>query len=196
MIIGHYAAALWPYSRLRSTGCPFWLLLLCANVPEFLWLSLALANVEAPHPGSMFDATFNNLQVDMIYSHNLVPALLQAGGVSAGVFAVWRKQRMALWCGFLTVFHVLCDYVIGFEHQVLGGSSPAVAMNSYGRWPRGAILVEAAFVAACIFAFHRSEERQGRLPSPRRRLLLYAVFLVGILLWLPSATVPLRQLLP
>ena len=41
MIVGHYAAALVPYSRLE--GRPLWLLLLCANVPEFLWLVLALA---------------------------------------------------------------------------------------------------------------------------------------------------------
>ena len=75
MIVGHYAAALVPYSRLD--GRPLWLLLVCANVPEFLWLALALAGVEPTNPASLLDATFPNIDVHMTYSHNLVPGLIQ-----------------------------------------------------------------------------------------------------------------------
>ena len=63
MIVGHYAAALVPYSRLE--GRPLWLLLVCANVPEFLWLVLALAGVEPTSPASLLDATFPNIDVHM-----------------------------------------------------------------------------------------------------------------------------------
>ena len=68
MIVGHYAAAVVPYSRLE--GRPLWLLLVCANVPEFLWLALALAGVEPTSPASLLDATFPNIDVHMTYSHN------------------------------------------------------------------------------------------------------------------------------
>ena len=73
MIVGHYAAALVPYSRLE--GRPLWLLLVCANVPEFLWLALALAGVEPTKPASLLDATFPNIDVHMTYSHNLIPGI-------------------------------------------------------------------------------------------------------------------------
>ncbi len=198
MIVGHYATALLPYSRLKSAGggCPFWLLLLSANVPEFLWLALALAGVEAPDPASLIDASFSNLKVDMVLSHNLVPALAQAAVVGVLVFAWLRRGAAALWCAGLCVFHVLCDYVVGFEHQLLGRESLAVALNSYGRAPYLAILFEAAFSVACVFLYHRAEERAGRpIPAGRRRAL-YAIFLVGVLVWLPSAKVPLRAMLP
>src|SRR5882672_4505704 len=91
VIVGHYAAALVPYSKLDRRA-PLWLLMLCAQVPEFLWLVLSLAGVEKPSPDSMLDATFGNVKVEMLYSHNLVPALLQALVVSAIVFAVWRRR--------------------------------------------------------------------------------------------------------
>lgn len=196
MIVGHYAAALLPYSRLKAEGCPFWLLLLCANVPEFLWLALAVAGVEAPAPASLLDATFANLRVDMIYSHNLVPAVLQGAIVGALVLGAWRRPAIAAWCAGLVVFHVLCDYVVGFEHQVLGRGSLAVALNSYGRAPHAAIVFELVFSLACIALYHRAEERAGRPVAARRRWALYAVFAIGILAWLPTATQPLRAMLP
>ena len=193
MIVGHYAAALVPYTKLD--GRPLWLLLLCANVPEFLWLLLALLDVEPASPPSLLDATFQNLQVAMTYSHNLLPGLAQGVIVFAIVLACFRDRPLALWCGVLTVVHVLCDLVVGFEHQLLGPGSVQVSLDTYGHAPHLAILIELAFALACLFYFQRSEQRRGR-PLERRRLMaLYAVFTVGILAWLPAATMPLREML-
>ena len=193
MIVGHYAAALVPYSRLE--GRPLWLLMVCANVPEFLWLSLALAGIEPAYPASLLDATFHNLEVEMTFSHNLVPGLVQGALVFALVLAVWRDRPLALWCGALTVVHVLCDLVVGFEHQLLGRDSVQVSLDTYGRVPHLAIAIELAFALACLYAYQRAEARRGR-PLPKARLrALYVVFIVGILAWLPAATKPLRETL-
>lgn len=193
MIVGHYAAALVPYSKLEKR--PLWLLLVCANVPEFLWLLLALLNIEPASPPSIFDATFQNLKVSMTYSHNLIPALMQGVVVIGVVQVFFRDLPLALWCGVLTVVHVLSDLIVGFEHQLMGPDSVPVSLNTYGHAPYLAILIELAFALACIFYFQRSERRQGR-PLDRKRLIaLYAVFTVGILMWMPAATMPLRDLL-
>ncbi len=193
MIVGHYAAALVPYSKLEKR--PLWLLLVCANVPEFLWLLLALLGIEPVSPPSLLDATFPNLQVAMIYSHNLLPGVLQGVIVFGLVQLIYRDRALAIWCGALTVIHVLCDLVVGFTHELLGPDSPVVSLNTYGHAPHLAILIELAFALACIFYFQRSEQRQGR-PIPRKRLLaLYAVFSIGILMWMPAASMSLRQML-
>jgi hypothetical protein len=193
MIVGHYAAALVPYSRLE--GRPLWLLMVCANVPEFLWLALALAGVEPAYPASLLDATFPNLKVQMTYSHNLVPGLVQGAIVFAVVKAIWRDRLLALWCGALAVVHVLCDLVVGFQHQLLGPTSPQVSLDTYGRMPQLAILIELAFALACIHAYVKGEARRGRPLSRGRVTALYTVFIVGILAWLPATMVPLRQVL-
>jgi hypothetical protein len=181
VIIGHYAAALLPYRRLQGRA-PLWLLLLCAQVPEFLWLLLALAGVEPTEPRSILDATFSNLKVDMRYSHDLLPTLGQAVTVAALVFAVWRKADVALVCGGLTLFHSLCDYGVGFEHHLNGPGTMNVALNSYGRFPHLAIAIELAFALTMVWLFRGSRR-------------LYVVFAAGILVWLPAATVPLGKFL-
>ena len=191
MIVGHYAAALVPYSRLE--GRPLWLLLVCANVPEFLWLALALAGVEPTKPASLLDATFPNLDVHMTYSHNLVPGLVQGVIVFVLVLALWRDRPLALWCGALTVVHVLCDLLVGFEHELLGPDSPQVSLDTYGHAPVLAIAIELVFALGCVYAYLRSERRRGRPLTRRRRTTLYAVFAVGILMWLPATSMSLRQ---
>jgi membrane-bound metal-dependent hydrolase YbcI (DUF457 family) len=191
VIVGHYAAALIPYSRLRDR--PFWLLLLSANVPEFLWLALALLGVEPASPASLMDATFQDLQVAMIYSHNLVPGLLQ-GVLVAGVVYAWRRDRvLAVWCGLLTALHILCDLVVGFEHQLLGPESPRVSLNTYGTMPRVAITIELLFSIACVYWYQRSERQRGRVLPAARLAALYVVFIVGIAAWYPAATLSLRE---
>lgn len=191
MIVGHYAAALVPYSRLE--GRPLWLLLVCANVPEFLWLALALTGVEPTKPASLLDATFPNLDVHMTYSHNLVPGLIQGVIVFALVHAIWRDRPLALWCGTLTVVHVLCDLLVGFKHELLGPDSPQVSLDTYGHAPVLAIAIELVFALGCVFAYLRSEARRGRPLTRRRGAALYAVFVIGILMWLPATSMSLGQ---
>jgi hypothetical protein len=191
MIVGHYAAALVPYSRLE--GRPLWLLLVCANVPEFLWLALALAGVEPTNPASLMDATFPNLDVHMTYSHNLIPGFLQGGIVFALVYAVWRDRPLALWCGALTVVHVLCDLLVGFKHELLGPDSPQVSLDTYGHAPVLAIAIELVFALACVYAYLRSEARRGRAVARGRTIALYAVFIIGILMWLPTTRMSLGE---
>ena len=191
MIVGHYAAALVPYSRLE--GRPLWLLLVCANVPEFVWLTLALAGVEPTSPASLLDATFPNIDVHMTYSHNLIPGLIQGVIVFALVQVIWRDRPLALWCGARAIVHVLSDLLVGFEHQLLGPDSAQVSLDTYGHVPVLAIGIELAFALGCIFAYLRSEARRGRPLSRRRSVALYSAFVVGILMWLPATSMSLRQ---
>ena len=193
MIVGHYAAALVPYSRLE--GRPLWLLLVAANVPEFLWLALALAGVEPTHPASLLDATFPNIAVDMTYSHNLIPGLIQGAIVFGVVYAIWRDRALALWCGALAIVHVICDIFVGFEHQLLGPDSPQVSLNTYEHAPVLAIAIELVFALGCVFAYLHMEANRGRPLTRGRMVALYTVFVVGILMWLPATSMSLRQTL-
>lgn len=191
MIVGHYAAALVPYSRLE--GRPLWLLLVAANVPEFLWLTLALAGVEPTHPASLLDATFPTIDVHMTYSHNLIPGFIQGAIVFGVVYAIWRDRALALWCGALAIVHVISDIFVGFEHQLLGPDSPQVSLNTYQHAPVLAIAIELAFALGCVFAYLHMEARRGRPLARGRAAALYAVFVVGILMWLPATSMSLRQ---
>ena len=129
----------------------------------------------------------------MTYSHNLIPGLIQGVIVFALVQAIWRDRPLALWCGALTFVHVLCDLLVGFKHELLGPDSPQVSLDTYGHAPVLAIGIELAFALGCVFAYLRSEARRGRPLTRRRSVALYAVFAVGILMWLPATSMSLGQ---
>ena len=194
MILGHYAAAY--VARPHARSAPFWLLLICSNLAEFLWLGLALLGIESPEPSSLFDATFQNLQVHMTYSHNLIPNLNLGLLVYGLVLLRFRSQKLALWCAFLTVSHVWLDFIVGFEHQVLGPESMSIGLNSYARFPHLAVIIEWLFSMACLVYYFRSESRAGMPLSRKKKSVLLIAFSVGVLLWLPNATIPMRDLLP
>ncbi len=194
MILGHYAAAY--IARPHARTAPFWLLLLCSNLAEFLWLALALIGVESPEPSSLLDATFENLKVHMTYSHNLVPNLALGLLVYGLVLLKLRSQKLALWCALLTVSHVWLDFIVGFEHQVLGADSASIGLNSYARFPHVAVLIEWLFSMACLVYYFRAEGRSGNLVSRKKKVALLIAFSVGVLLWLPNATIPMKDLLP
>lgn len=193
MVLGHYASAF--LVRPHLPKAPFWLLLVAANLAEFLWLALALVGVEPTRPDSILDATFNNLDVHMTYSHNAVPNLLLGAVVFVVVQLIWKNAKLALACTFLTCLHVWSDFIVGFPHELLGPDSMKIGLNSYGRFPYAAILIEWAFALACLTYFVLAEKNRGRIVPRKRLVLLYVGFTIGILAWLPNAYTPMRKLL-
>jgi hypothetical protein len=193
MIIGHYATALIPHQRLPAV--PLWVFLLAANLSDFAWLLFALLGLEAPRPDSMFAASFRDLEVQMPYSHDLVPAGLWALVAGAIAWGVTRSRAAMVWCAALVVFHEACDLVAGFEHHILGPSTASVGLDLYGRAPEAAILLEAALGAGCVLWFLRQRAASGRPVSIPTARALYLVFILGALAWLPIARTPLGSLL-
>ena len=189
MIAGHYAAALLPAAH--RTKAPFWLFLLASQIPEFFWLFLAVVGVEPTLPANILDATFDSISVDLRFSHNLIPAVFQAVLTGAIVAAFLRSLPATLWCAALVVIHVLCDYLVGFSHQIMWYASPEIGLNSYKTMPYAAIGMELAFAWICLAYFQL--KRRDLDFTPRNWTLLYALFTVGILLWMPAARIPMRQ---
>jgi len=193
MVLGHYASAF--LVRPHLPHAPFWLLLLASNLAEFLWLALALTGIEPTKPDSILDATFNNLDVHMTYSHNVVPNLILGAVVLVLVQLIWKNKKLAFAAAFLTVLHVWSDFIVGFQHEMLGPDSMKIGLNSYGRFPYAAILIEWLFALGCLTYFVWAEKAQGRIVARKKVVLLYTAFTIGILSWLPNAYTPMRQLL-
>lgn len=188
MIIGHYATALVPYGI--GVRAPLWVFLLCANLADFLWLALIFLGKEVPEPSSMWTATFQNLRVNMEISHGLAPTLILGGITGIVVFLIWRDLASGIWAAVLVLAHFGADLLSGFEHDFAG---IPISLNLYGRAPHAALLVEAAFGALCVFWYLRSARARGDEITSKQAKILYALFIVGALVWLPTATIPLGQ---
>src|SRR5262249_23594739 len=136
----------------------------------------------------------DNIRVDMIYSHEPLPVLALAAATFALVFAVWRRPALAGWCAALVVLHLLADLVVGFTHHLAGPATPTISLNLYGRAPKLAIAIEAAYAASCVAWYERAERARGRPVARAKARALYGVFALGALLWLPAARTPLGRL--
>lgn len=191
MVVGHFATALLPHSKYPQF--PVFIFLICANLADFLWLILALFGIEYPFPVSMWDVTFQHMEVPVMYSHELVPTLALAGIVTLLVYLVYRQKGPALACGALVLLHLVCDLLSGLEHYTHGPGSFCISLNLYGKTPHLAIVIEAVFGAICVFIYEVMEHKQGRPLSLGKVFWLYLFFTVGALVWLQTATVSLKE---
>ncbi len=186
MTMGHYAGALIPYARNKTW--PLWLLLACAQFGDLLWLVLALIGIEPTSPPDLFDASIASLQTHMYWSHGLVPVIGEAIVVGGLVFAFARDTRLAAWCGALVVAHLLEDFVCGFRHELWGPGSPVVGLGLYESHTGiyVSFAVEMAFAALCVTWY-------ARTARPKHVAVLYAAFMGGCLILLPTATASMRE---
>jgi hypothetical protein len=193
MIAGHFATALIPKARHPELSMAW--LLAAANLPDFLWLVLGFAGVEAPIPRSLLNASFANIIVEMTYSHDVISVFILAAVFSAFVMVIKKDRLLAFWCGGLVVFHLLCDLVSGYQHHIWGPQTPAVGLATYTFAPHAALLIEAALSSFCIFYYDRQRRLSGRPLSTQRQVGLLLTLVGGVLIWWPTAITSLAELL-
>jgi hypothetical protein len=192
--MGHYAGALIPYGRDRSL--PLIALLICAQLGDFLWLAFALVGVEPTSPSSFLDVSISSMQVDMLWSHALVPVLGAAVLAALVALEVYRRRTVALWCGALVVAHLVEDLLCGWRHELTGAGSPRIGFGLYEGPPGvyAAFVIEAVFAALCVAYFVRARRSDGQVIVPRRQAWLYAAFVGGSLLFAGNAVLSMREI--
>lgn len=193
MIIGHYATALIPYQR--HPKAPLWLFLFAAIFLDAIWLTLALFGHEVPTPDGFLDATLLHLQVDMPFSHDLLPVLGWSLLMAAIAAVITRSKAVAIWCGALVLVHEASDLLGGFKHYVHGSDSMLIGLGLYNSVPELALLFEALLGVACTAWFIHARQREGRPISVSGKKILYAIFIGGAVFQLGFARVSLAEIL-
>ena len=194
MIMGHYAVALVPYSRMQRTA-PFWLLLVFSQLQDFVSLSLTMLGIERVRPTSFMDVSFKALHLEIRYSHVITIEILMAIASVAVVAGIWRRRDLALWCGALVLLHEACDLLSGWSHAIVVGGPLVLGLNLYSVNPYLAFVIELVLITLLVTWYVRDQARQGHPFAGRARSVLYAGFLGGMLMYVPLATISLRQIL-
>jgi hypothetical protein len=191
MVIGHYATA---YAmKPHVPAAPMWLLLLCANLLDAIWLLLAGFGYETPVPNSWLEASYSSLRVQMPYSHDLLPALGWAVLVFYLVAGLFRQWKVGLACALLIVGHEALDLLAGFEHNVAGPSTRIVGTGLYTSAPYLSFLLEAAVAGVCVAWYCARQKRSGAPVSASRKRWLYVFFVGSALIWFPIGHTSLME---
>lgn len=151
MIAGHFATAL--VAKAEAPAGSIWLYLVAAMSLDFLMSGLVLFGVEKLDLGQGWMPAMGSAEVDMRYSHDLVPVAVWAlaGGLLA--FLISRNLVVSYWCAGLVIFHELCDLVSGYPHNVFGPESMPVGLQLWITQPVLATFIEALLALLCVLWF-------------------------------------------
>jgi hypothetical protein len=181
VVVGHYAAAL--VAKERDPSSPLWLLLASSMILDFAMAGLVLAGLESMRPDpSAPGPALASMQIDMTYSHDLVPVLGWTLGVGLLAYALTRRRETALWAAGLVAFHEVCDLVSGFPHFVMGPGTSELGLGLYVQAPLAALGIELALGLACVAWFTRRAAI-----SRGKKVGLYAAVVFGVAVLLPAA---------
>lgn len=197
MLAGHYATALVAHQRAPTRRLPAYLLawyLAVSQLPDLLWLLFHTLGFEPTQPTNLLDVTLQNLSVDMMFSHDLVPILgwgVLFGILGAVLFQNWRVGLATL---TLVGLHALTDYYLGgYPHHVLGPDTPVVGIGLYLKLPFVGIALEAVYIVFFLGWFFLEECRRGAVRSPGNRRAIIGLFVFNLVFLASIAVTSMRE---
>jgi hypothetical protein len=192
MIGGHFATAL--VAKQQSPAGPLAFYLVISQLPDFLWHGLHFMGVEPTLPANPMLVSLDNMQVEMTYSHDLLPTagwVVLATLLGRGLFGDWRPGITA---GVLVLVHMFCDAMSGHAHFVFGPESPTIGLGLYATAPYLALGIEAVFTAGVMAWVFAKDAKDGVRRSTATLGVWAAVFGGGVLMMVPSADLSLTEL--
>lgn len=192
MLAGHFATAIVAKQRVPVAHVGYYLAV--SQLPDLLWLVFAALGLEPTSPDNPMNVSLDTLQVDMTYSHDLLPTLgwfVLTILVGRALFGSWRPG----WAGgILLIVHTLTDNLAGHPHNVFGPDSHAVGTGMYQSAPYFAVLLEAVFIVGFLAWILRNDAKAGVRRSRATYRVWAAVFGGGVAFMASSADLTMAEL--
>ncbi|MFT6234608.1 MAG: hypothetical protein ACJAZO_005131 [Myxococcota bacterium] len=192
MVVGHFATALVAKQQAPLGALAFYLAV--SQFPDMLWHILHFLGVEPTLPANPMMASLDNFEVQMTYSHDLLPTL---GWIVVVVFlgrGLFRSWRTGVTAGVLVAVHTFCDAISGHTHYVFGPDSAPIGLGLYATAPYLALVIEGVFTLAMLAWVFRSDAK-AHIRRSRSTLMVWgAVFIGGLLAMFPSADLSMVEM--
>ena len=191
MLVGHFSTALVAHRKLPGSSLAF--LLIASQLQDILWALFHYAGLEPTTPDDLFATTLQNMTVEMLYSHDLLPQLFWMV-LAFGLGKLWCKSTsVALAGAALVLLHFVFDLISGHPHHVFGSDSVDISLGLYASNAYLAILIEAVVTVIAVAYFFRLEARQGIKRTAFNRRAIIGLFIFGIVFMLFIATRSFRD---
>lgn len=159
MIAGHLATAYIAKQKAPTGHIAFYLV--ASQLLDLLWLLFHYLGLEPTEPDNFMHVSLDALQVEMTYSHDVIPVLgwtvltILIGRI---LFKSWRPG----WAGgMLVLVHAFMDYFGAYSHHVFGPDTPNVTTGLYYVAPYLAVTVEAVLLIAVMVWAVKLEKGAG-----------------------------------
>ena len=186
MIAGHFTTALIAKQKFPKGTLLYFLII--SQLQDFLWFTFHYLGLEPTNPSDAFDATLNNMVVDMLYSHDLLPQLFWLAIVFLLGKLLFKNTKIGLVSMILVSIHFVLDFFSGHVHHIFGADTLEAGLGLYASNPYLAILIEALFSIGAMWYFFREEAKKGIIRTTKNRIGIISVFAYGIIFILLIAT--------
>ena len=161
MLAGHFTTALIAKQKIPKGTLLYFLII--SQLQDFLWFLFHYLGLEPTNPSDAFDATLNNMMVDMIFSHDLLPQLFWLAIVFLIGKLLFKSTKIGLVSVALVSIHFVLDFFSGHMHHVFGAETMELGFGLYASNPYLAILIEALFSIVAVWYFFREESKRELL---------------------------------
>ena len=191
MLAGHYATALVANQKF-STGTLLYFLI-ASQLQDLLWFTLHYFGLEPTGPADVLDTTLNNMSVDMLFSHDLLPQVIWVVLIFLIGKVVFKSNKVGLVGAALVVGHFILDIFSGHPHHIFGAASQDIALGLYASNVFLAIAIEAVFIIIMLWYFFKKERENGIIRSTKNKASVIGLFVFGLVFMLSIATTSFRQ---
>lgn len=192
MLAGHFTTALIAKQKFPKGTLLYFLII--SQLQDFLWFIFHYLGLEKTSPSDAFDATLNNLMVDMLYSHDLLPQFIWLAVVFLIGKLLFKSTEIGIVSVVLVTIHFVLDFFSGHMHHFFGADTMEAGLGLYATNPYLAILIEAIFSVIALWYFFREEANKGIIRTTKNRIGIISVFAYGIIFMLLIATTSFRAL--
>ena len=191
MLVGHYSTALIAHQKFPKGSLLYFLI--AAQLQDFLWFIFHYLDLETTTPSDIFGATLQNMSVDMVYSHDLIPQLFWVAVIFLIGKLYFKSTNIGLVGVVLVLGHFVLDFFSGHPHHLFGAESTNVGLGLYASNIYLAIAIEAVFTTIVVAYFFRQEAKKGIQRSKKNKAMVIGLFVFGIVFMLFIAKVSFRQ---
>lgn len=192
MLAGHFTTALIAKQKFPKGTLLYFLII--SQLQDFLWFLFHYLGIEPTNPKDAFNATLNNMMVDMMYSHDLLPQLFWLTIVFLLGKSLFKSTKIGLASVALVSIHFILDFFSGHMHHIFGADTMKAGLGLYASNPYLAILIEALFIIGALWYFFREEAKKGIIRTTKNKIAIVSVFTYGIVFMLLIATKSFREL--
>ena len=193
MMAGHFVTGLIAHQKFPKGTLLYFLII--SQLQDLLWFVFHYLDLEVTKPNDAFDATLSNMDVNMLYSHDLIPQLFWLALIYIIGRSLFKSHKIGLVSVAILIGHFTLDFFSGHMHHVFGENSLKAGLGLYATAPYKAIAIEAIFSLLALGYFFQVDSKTRNKCSMATKISIISVFVYGIIFMLLIATRSFREIL-
>jgi len=191
MLAGHYSTALLAHQRFPKGTLTYFLI--ASQFQDLVWLSLHYLGVETTKPINVEDVTLQGLDVNMLFSHDLLPQLFWVLVIFIVGYLLFKNIKIAIAGGLLVLGHFVLDLLSGYPHHVFDEETHSIGLGLYHSNVYLAIAIEAVVSALTLIYFLKKEKEQGIERTTKNKFSIIGLFVFGVVFLSIIATTSFKE---